>query len=139
MKYRASLRLFVKKGAIEEDKGAMVTKVEIIKNKLAPPFLTAAYRLDFMKGIDKYEDLWDAAKEMKMLTGGGGGRYTVHFRKGPVKIFQKEWKAMVDRKGGPDKFRDLMTKRAIRLQLMRPYGLIEYSVAESDAEKDPSA
>jgi recombination protein RecA len=139
IKYRASLRLHVKKGAVDQDKSGMINKVEIIKNKLAPPFQTAEYRLDFGHGIDKYVDLWEGGKMMGMITGGGGGRWTIHFRKDSVRIYQKEWEEVVESKGGIDKLRIMMLKRAIRKNLIRPYGVQEIPCAESSAEREPDA
>lgn len=137
IKFGSTLRFHVKKGKVEEDKSAMLTKVDIIKNKVAPPFQIAEYRLDFNNGIDKYYDLWEAGKKMKMISGGGGGRYIVHFKKDELRIYQKDWVQVVKDKGGPDRLRELMTKRAIRKGLIRPYGIQEIPLAECEAERSP--
>ncbi|XVF88769.1 hypothetical protein PTKIN_Ptkin19aG0078300 [Pterospermum kingtungense] len=74
LKFYASVRLnmrrtgSVKKG--EETVGSQVL-VKIVKNKLAPPFKTAEYELEFGKGISREAEIIDLATKHKFVTKSG--------------------------------------------------------------------
>jgi len=143
IKYRASLRIQVKRGPFlgdsKDDRPGFTNKIEIIKNKVAPPFKKCEYDMLFESGIDKYSDLFEAGQVIRLISGGGGGRYTVKLKKAEHHIYKKEWPKLVDDQGGPDKFRKRMTRTAIRRGFLKPYGQVaEQPPAESEAEKDPS-
>ncbi|GLU10059.1 hypothetical protein SLE2022_268870 [Rubroshorea leprosula] len=74
LKFYASVRLnvrrtgLVKKG--EETIGSQV-QVKVIKNKLAPPFKTAQFELQFGKGISREAEIIDLAVKHKFITKSG--------------------------------------------------------------------
>ncbi|OMO91672.1 hypothetical protein COLO4_18188 [Corchorus olitorius] len=74
LKFYASVRLnirrigFVKKG--EETVGSQV-QVKVVKNKLAPPFKTAQFELEFGKGISREAEIIDLAVKHKFVSKGG--------------------------------------------------------------------
>lgn len=143
-KFRASLRMQVKRGKTDEAKkqesSAINTKVVNLKNKLAAPFRVAEYQLNYEFGIDKYEDLFEGCKKLKVISGGGGGRYRFKYRKMDESIYRKEFPEIVNQFGGPDKFRRRMLKKAVRMEFIRAYGIWdEQPPAESDAEKEAEA
>ncbi|KAH6779095.1 recA DNA recombination family protein [Perilla frutescens var. hirtella] len=74
LKFYASIRLnirrtgMVKKG--DEITGSQVA-VKIVKNKLAPPFKTAEFELEFGKGINRESELIDLGCKHKLITKAG--------------------------------------------------------------------
>ncbi|CAA7020034.1 unnamed protein product [Microthlaspi erraticum] len=74
LKFYASMRLnikrigFVKKG--EEITGSQI-RVKIVKNKLAPPFRTADFELEFGKGICKATEIIDLSITHKFIAKNG--------------------------------------------------------------------
>ena len=48
-----------------------ITKVEVIKNKVAPPFKTAYFNLIYGKGIDQYTDIINTAADLNILDKSG--------------------------------------------------------------------
>ncbi|MED6185092.1 hypothetical protein PIB30_118159 [Stylosanthes scabra] len=74
LKFYASVRLnikrvgFVKKG--EETLGSQV-QVKIVKNKLAPPFKTAQFELEFGKGICKESEIIELSLKQKLISKNG--------------------------------------------------------------------
>ncbi|XP_077228231.1 recA DNA recombination family protein [Tasmannia lanceolata] len=81
LKFYASIRLnikrigLVKKG--EETVGSQVL-VKIVKNKLAPPFKTAEFELEFGKGISRDSEIIDLACKHKFIIKGGGAFYNLN-------------------------------------------------------------
>ncbi|KAL5572464.1 hypothetical protein UlMin_022061 [Ulmus minor] len=75
LKFYASVRLnikrigFVKKG--EEILGSQIL-VKIVKNKLAPPFKTAQFELEFGKGICRISELIEFGTKFKFISKNGG-------------------------------------------------------------------
>ena len=53
------------------------TKVEIIKNKCGCPYGIATFNINWGKGVDREQEIVDAAVEFKLLTKGGAGWYTI--------------------------------------------------------------
>ncbi|RDX90558.1 DNA repair protein recA-like 3, mitochondrial, partial [Mucuna pruriens] len=78
LKFYASVRLnikrigFVKKG--EEVLGSQVL-VKVVKNKLAPPFKTAEFELQFGKGICKETEIIDLSVKHKLILKAGAMYY----------------------------------------------------------------
>ncbi|KAL9325876.1 hypothetical protein ACSQ67_006521 [Phaseolus vulgaris] len=78
LKFYASVRLnikrtgFVKKG--EEILGSQVL-VKVVKNKLAPPFKTAEFELEFGKGICKETEIIDLSVQHKLILKAGAMYY----------------------------------------------------------------
>ncbi|KAI4344528.1 hypothetical protein L6164_011743 [Bauhinia variegata] len=74
LKFYASVRLnikrigFLKKG--EEILGSQVL-VKVVKNKLAPPFKTAQFELEFGKGISRESEIIDLALKHKFISKSG--------------------------------------------------------------------
>ncbi|KAF7806733.1 DNA repair protein recA-like protein 3, mitochondrial-like [Senna tora] len=74
LKFYASVRLnirrtaFIKKG--EETLGSQVL-VKVVKNKLAPPFKTAQFELEFGKGISKEAEILDLSLKHKFISKSG--------------------------------------------------------------------
>lgn len=74
LKFYASVRLnirrigFVKKG--EEILGSQV-QVKIVKNKLAPPFKTAQFELEFGKGISRESEIIELGLKYKFISKAG--------------------------------------------------------------------
>lgn len=75
LKFYASQRLDIRRTGSGKDKGGNVvtndTKVKIIKNKVAPPFKIAEFKIRFGEGIDKYSELLDFAVEMDIVKKSG--------------------------------------------------------------------
>ncbi|KAI4335286.1 hypothetical protein L6164_013947 [Bauhinia variegata] len=74
LKFYASVRLnikrvgFIKKG--EETLGSQVL-VKVVKNKLAPPFKTAQFELEFGKGISREAEIIELALKHKLISKAG--------------------------------------------------------------------
>ncbi|KAK0571027.1 hypothetical protein LWI29_010008 [Acer saccharum] len=75
LKFYASVRINVKRiGLIkkgEETVGSQVV-AKIVKNKLAPPFKTVQFELEFGKGINRESEIIDASLHHKFITRAGG-------------------------------------------------------------------
>lgn len=138
LKYRASLRMVIQGKSskanriLEDDSGVCIgfkNIVEVIKNKSADPFGKGDYNLVFSTGIDKYTDLLDAAVFMDILEVGGGGYYKGKIGKKELQFRKKEWPGIVDNKfRGPDRLRKILTKKAIKLGLMKRYDYEEFDL-----------
>lgn len=71
LKFYASQRLEIRKwDKIEEDKEAIwnITKVKIVKNKIAPPFKTVELSIKFNQGFDKTQDFIDTGIALGLIT-----------------------------------------------------------------------
>lgn len=70
MKHYASLRMETKASTKDEDKGRWFN-VMCVKNKVGTPFRKGRYYLSFTKGIDRYYELFDIAKNEKIVQAKG--------------------------------------------------------------------
>ncbi|VFQ83029.1 unnamed protein product [Cuscuta campestris] len=133
LKFYASVRLNVrrvgqvKKG--EEIIGNQVV-VKIVKNKLAPPFKTAEFQLEFGKGICRESELIELGLKHKFITKTGGAFYAMNdqnFRgKDAIKRFLADNAAVKE---------DLTAKLSEKLFHVQE----KEGVSEDDVEVDPTA
>ncbi|KDP33864.1 hypothetical protein JCGZ_07435 [Jatropha curcas] len=80
LKFYASVRLSLRKvGLIKKGEETLGTQVQvkIIKNKLAPPFKTVVFDLEFGKGICRETELIELGVKHKFIGSRGGGYYDV--------------------------------------------------------------
>jgi len=79
LKYAASVRIDIRKKEDIKDKGGnsvgIVSKVKVIKNKMAPPMKVTEFSIMYGKGIDEYGCVLDVAIEVGVLTQKGAWIY----------------------------------------------------------------
>ncbi len=75
LKYYASVRLDIRKGAPLKDKDGEIygseTKVKVVKNKVAPPFKTAEFQILYNCGISKTSEIVDLGVKIGALEKSG--------------------------------------------------------------------
>ena len=132
LRYRASLRLIVEAKTSKSNRVfspanadeciGFKNVIEVVKNKSNDPFKKGDYNLTFDGGIDKYVDLLEACISIDLLEAKQSGWYEGTLLKNPVKFQRKGWKEFVDKTyKGPDRLRRLLTKKIIKMGLMKRY------------------
>lgn len=88
MKFYASMRFYVAR-VVEKEEQSNKTTVEIVKNKVAPPFGKASFYLDWGKGVNRDLEIFEEAIELGYIKQGGAW-YTVGEQKlqGSDKVIQ---------------------------------------------------
>jgi recombination protein RecA len=74
LKFYASVRMDIRrkeKIGTSEDVSGAVTKVKVVKNKMAPPFKEATFDIIYPRGIDKVSSLVDAALQFNIIEKAG--------------------------------------------------------------------
>ena len=70
LKFYSSIRLDIRKSTAIKDNNDVnignVTKVKVVKNKLAAPFKTAEFNIIYGKGVDKISEILDLSIEMNI-------------------------------------------------------------------------
>lgn len=79
LRFASSVRMEIKRIGSEKTGDEIVankTKVKIVKNKMAPPFMEAEFNILFGIGIDKFGEIIDLAVENNILKKAGGGWFS---------------------------------------------------------------
>jgi recombination protein RecA len=126
IKFHSSVRLWVKTRKMDlemegkEPIGQWI-QVQNIKNKIATPFKTTKFFLNFLRGLDQVRDCWDfgiATNQYKEL---GKGRISYA---GKVITKPKYREHMKARYGSMSACRDQLLLEAIKTGQIKPYGVI---------------
>jgi recombination protein RecA len=81
LKFYASQRVKIARSGQVKDKDSEEVisngaKCKVEKNKVAPPFRSAKFFIEFGKGIDSVAEIIDLSEELGILTMKGGGHYS---------------------------------------------------------------
>jgi len=131
LKFYSSVRLDIRRvGTIKvgEDSVGNRTKVKVVKNKLAPPFMTCEFDIMFGKGISRSGDLLDLASELKLVDKSGAW-----YSYSGERIGQGRDNARTYLEEHPDMLRDIERK------VFEAKGLKPRDATPAAAEEKPSA
>src|SRR6266851_966306 len=98
------------------------TNVSMLKNKLESPFDKAKYLLNFKTGIDIVEDLWQAGRQLRVITPTQKGAKFALGEKSVLLTREKFEQFVMEKFKSPAALRERLTKVAVEQQLLRPYG-----------------
>jgi recombination protein RecA len=84
-KFYSDMRMKFNK-SVDKEGESNKTTVEIIKNKCGCPFGKAEFRINWGTGIDKMQEIIDAAVEFKLILKGAAGWYTIEQGEGEEKV-----------------------------------------------------
>ncbi len=131
LKFYSSVRLDIRRvGTIKvgEESVGNRTKVKVVKNKLAPPFMTCEFDILFGKGISRSGDLLDLASELKLVDKSGAW-----YSYGGERIGQGRDNARNYLEEHPDMLRD------IERRVFEAKGLKPRDAAPAVTEEKPNA
>lgn len=121
--FHSSVRIHLKKKKTEMDVDIPIgiwVQAFFLKNKVARPFMTADYLVNFVDGIDQYQDLLEVAMEMKLFKKSGGWykyKKKSFLRRKMPQFVKAEF-------GSLSKFKAILKKRAKKQKLVKPYGQV---------------
>lgn len=87
LRFASSIRMEIKRIGSEksgDEITANKTKVKIVKNKMAPPFIEAEFNILFGVGIDKFCEIIELAVENNILKKAGGGWFSYIEQNGDI-------------------------------------------------------
>lgn len=105
LKFYASIRVKFTKSKGLEDNGERTTshvKVEVVKNKTAPPFRKAEFEIRFGEGVDKASEIVDIGTELGIITKAGSW-----YSYGDAKIGQGKQAVTEFMKDNPELFEEI--------------------------------
>jgi len=126
LKFYSSVRIKIRKGATITLKDVPIgsrTYVQVVKNKLAPPFRKAEFDLIFGKGISKMGELLDFGVDMKIVT-----KHGVWYNYGEIKLGQGRENSRDFLETNPDIANEIADK------VKQGLGLIPVEIEENESE-----
>ena len=124
LKFFASVRIEVRRTGIvmgnDKQPRGIEIEAKVVKNKLAAPFGTARMALLFTRGLDKARDLLDASVLLEEITEKAG----FYYLPGEEKRFSARAFPIIlkEKLGGWETYKQLLTKKAVSLGRLVPYG-----------------
>jgi len=119
------VRLTTRKADLVKVAGQQVgawTSAYTIKNKLFAPFQGTKYLLNFHKGIDVMEDLWQASLDLKLLKPTKNAFKLTIGDKSAVLIKAKFPEFVMNKFKHPQRYKDTLMALAYESGRMKPYG-----------------
>ena len=131
LKFYASMRIDVRKGDVLKDSdGNFIgshTKCKIVKNKVAPPFKTAEFDIYYGKGINRDNEIFDAAVGFGIIVQSGSW-----FSYNGSKIGQGKEKSLANLMSNKELFDDITNSVIAKLQEARDNLIKNPAVSASD-------